>query len=237
MKTLSYAALSFSFLLCAAACKQKPETDKEYEEKESFADYVYVDYLISGEEDNPEVTIRAQYHLGDENGRNIPLLEGYGIALNGENPLEIDSTVVTGIYYETQVEKDSFTGNHELVLTTAAGKKYIETFAFDPLSFAEEPNEKISKKGVTWQLSGVNDREKVRVLMTDTVFGSMGVDIEKIVEGGILEIPAEAMASLKKGPIAFELYKEMEKPLENGGEAGGRVVVRHAVRRAFTLTD
>ena len=73
--------------------------------------------------------------------------------------------------------------------------------------------------------------------MVDTSFATEDVNEEIRVRKGKIDIGAEELVNLAKGPITLEIYKEEEKPLKNVSTEGGRLSIRYSLRRQFTFID
>lgn len=197
--------------------------------------FIYFDYTITGEEDNDSITVMLQYRDG-EGGEAVSIGDFGNVTLDGDS-LPTGSTKVTGPYYEIQKPLTDFLGKHTIAFTVADNQSYKEEFMFQPLQLVTALPDSIPPGELVLELAGVEQGDMVRVLLTDTVFGSEGIDrLDTIHEDNRLVISEEDMAEFTPGPIQLELVKESEKPIEKGTDAGGRIYMSFRLRREFHLT-
>ncbi|MEI2756451.1 MAG: hypothetical protein V9F46_08330 [Chitinophagaceae bacterium] len=198
------------------------------------ADAVFFDYRISGEAGNPEVTALLQYRFGGENGTTLTIDKPGSVSIDGET-IKVDSTRITGAYYELQKPVETFTGNHFIEFINQKGKKYKEEFTFQPFSFAEAIHDTIHNGALSLPLLGVKDGDRIQVVISDTVFGSNGIEHELAVKGGRIIINKEDLSKLASGPVNMELVKENNRPILNGTPEGGKLVIIYTLRKEFWL--
>ena len=196
---------------------------------------IYFDYRISGEEGNPEVTTLLQYKMGGENGTTLTIDKPGKVELDGEL-LKLDSSRVTGAYYEMQKPVEAFAGTHQISFTSPGGKQYKESFSFQPFSLAADFEDSISSGDYTIPLTGVNEGERMRVALADTVFGSNGIEKTVTIKDGKIRIPGDEMMELANGPISLEIEREINQPLKNGTPEGGRLVISYILHREILLS-
>lgn len=193
---------------------------------------IYFDYRISGEEGNPNATVLLQYRFGGENGTTLTIDEPGKVELDN-TALNADSTKITGAYYEMQKPVMSFAGRHVISFTNLDGKKYEEEFIFQPFTVSGGLPDTLKGDSVVLELSGLKNGDMLNIIMTDTVFGSNGVEHRARVKNGIITITPEDINSLAPGPVHLELELEKNRPVKNGTPEGGRIVVVYTLRREF----
>ncbi len=199
------------------------------------AEAIYFDYRISGEEGNPEVTALLQYRFGGENGTTLTIDKPGSVSIDGEI-IKVDSTRITGAYYELQKPVVAFAGNHVIEFTNQKGKKYKESFSFKPFSFAATIPDSIKYETLNLPLTGVENGDKIQVVITDTVFGSNGIEHTMTVKDGSININKEDLAKLASGPVNMELVRENSRPIVNGTPEGGKLIISYSLRKEFWLS-
>lgn len=224
--------LFFGIVAMVMGCKNKDKVSKN----KFDADWIYFDYTVNAEENSGNVNCVFQYKNYDVEGNAIDIEPGK-VELDGQ-PIQPDSTKLSGFFYEVQKPVDSFAGKHTVVFTGANDREYKNEFEFFPFSIAEELQEKVKRKPFTIQLKNFPATEKsVRLLMLDTAFASKGFnDLVPVIDGKV-NIDQSILKTIKNGPINFELYMEREIPLKQTTKAGGKISITYGLKREFELVD
>lgn len=196
-------------------------------------DLLYFDYRILAEEGKDNVTVLLQFR-NTENGDAVSI-RGAGTVTLDDEPVPGDSSRLTGFYYELHKPLDSFAGPHVLRFSGANGKVYREDFDFQPMRLQTELPETLNRKERMLQLEGLQPREAVRVLLTDTSFINNGVNYLDTVQEGRCSIGAGVFGELANGPVQLELIREYERPLKQATEKGGRLQITYSLKRDFRL--
>ncbi len=225
-------SLIFAVLLLTS-CNNNNEFD-EGEDVNPKA--VYLDYSITGEEENEDITCKFQFRTRGSEGAALVLNSPAKIELDGEQ-LTADSSKLGGAYYEIQKPLAAFTGKHIITYTDLSKKEFTEEFEFTPLSLVGDIPTVISRNDFSFQLEGLEPEDYVTVVITDTVFGSDGIHQIDTVKNGRLVIAPEQLQNLANGPITLILSKETEKPLKNPGVEGGKITTEYSLRREFELKN
>lgn len=222
--------LILGFAVIVTGCKHHDKINKKIN-----YDDLYLDYNVTAEEGDENVTCVFQYKNGVE-GKAVNI-DPAEVELDGQK-LETDSARLSGFYYEVQKPIDSFAGKHIVVFVTPEEKKYQNEFMFSPFELEEELPEKINRKPFVIQLKNFpSDVKSVRLLMLDTSFKSEGFnDLVPVVDGKI-NIDQSILKTVQKGPINFELYMEEELPLKQTTKAGGKISITYGLKREFELVD
>jgi hypothetical protein len=197
---------------------------------------IYFDYRISGDEGNPNATVLLQYRFGGENGTTLTIDEPGKVELDNTT-LKADSTKITGAYYEWQKPVKEFAGRHTIRFTGYNGKKYEEEFIFQPFTLCCGLPDTLKTDSALLEIKGLNNGDILNLIMTDTVFGSNGVERRVKMSDGKITITPDDIQSLAPGPIHLELELEKRQPVKNGTAEGGRIVVVYTVRREFWLKN
>jgi hypothetical protein len=94
----------------------------------------------------------------------------------------------------------------------------------------------VVKKPFTVQLTNFpTAATTIRLVMVDTSLDSPDVNEELRVENGEVKIDAAMLANLTKGPTVLQIYREEQRPFENGGTATGRLTTTYGIKREFVL--
>lgn len=203
--------------------------------KQEKEDQLYLDYTITAEENDENVTCVFQFKEDDEEGKAVNIAPAK-LELDGE-PIESDSAKLSGFYYEVQKPLDSFAGKHSIVYSTG-DKDYKNEFEFFPFTLEQELPAQIHRKPFSIQLKNFPSTEKsVRLLLLDTVFESRGFNDLVPVVNGKINIGETVLKTIKNGPINLELYLEQEIPLKQATQAGGKLSVTYGLRREFELVN
>jgi hypothetical protein len=197
---------------------------------------VYLDYSITGEEGDEDVTCKFQFKMGGPQGTTLVLHEPAKIELDGEL-LAADSSKLGGAYYEIQKSLADFAGKHVITYTDLNKKVFTEEFDFTPVKLAGNIPEVISRKDFSFQLEGLEAEDYVTVVVADTVFESDDIHETDTVKNGHLVINPDRLQKLANGPITLILSKETEKPLKNPTAEGGKITTEYSLRREFELKN
>jgi hypothetical protein len=223
---LYFSIILFSFYSC---------TDNEVSNiKDVNPDAIFFEYKIRGEENDSNITVYLQYKRSGPNGTALILTEPAKAELDGEI-ISRDSAKLTGAFYEIRKPLDGFAGKHTILFTDIDDKQYSEEFVFQPFELKTKIPATLNRGPLAFDFEGLEDDDHLRVTLTDTSFMSKDINEIDTLKNGRLIIPENKLENLVDGPITLQLYKEIEKPVENGTRAGGRIVVSYGMRRVFEL--
>lgn len=197
-------------------------------------DELYFNYKIFGEEGNDSVTVILKFHEYNEYG---PAVLFNGTVLLDGIPVPVDSTRMTGPFYSVTKPVRAFTGRHSIVVTASNNKKYREDFTFKPFAFRSGIADTLSRDKLVLLFEGLDNKDVVRVLMTDTSYTGEGINRLDTVWHNKLTISRNELLLLQNGPVNMELIRENERPLQSSTEAGGTLSVYYTIRREFWLKD
>jgi len=132
-----------------------------------------------------------------------------------------------------------FTGDFQCqigaIFTDFNKKQYKESFSFQPILLKEIPGV-IKRKDLVLELDGLNSKEYIRVLLTDTST-SDGINRVDTVRNGLIMLTKEDLSGLVNGPLHLELIKEDERPLKNGTKKGGKLSISYGLQRDLILEN
>lgn len=212
--------------VCLLACTNR--------DKESLR-RIYFDYKVSGEEGNDSVTVLLQFRRGPE-GSTVAPEAPVRVELDGQS-LRLDSSEMTGPFYEIVRPLQDFTGPHTILFTNKEGEQYKEEFTFRLMTLKTELPPVITRSDLVLELEGLDTLDYVRVLLTDTSFTGMGINRLDTVRNGQVRISRLDLDAVSSGPVYLELSRENEKPVTKATPAGGRLSVTYGLKREFGLKD
>lgn len=197
---------------------------------------LYFEYTLSAEEDGENVHLLLQFRRGGPVGSSVSLTPPAFVAVDGEK-LMGDSTERGGIFYEFQKEAMSFAGNHQVVVANGTGKKYTQHLPFTPFRLSTPFPPVIKRKDIELPLTGWEEGDRVRLVITDTSFASPDINEVVPVKDGSLLITAEQLAKVNSGLLFIEMVKEKEWPIKNGTGKGGKILISQAIKKEAELKD
>jgi hypothetical protein len=212
-------------------CNNKKDSDKGVN-----PDNIYFDYQVTAAEGNDNLTIMLQYRSGGEEGDGISIAEPGKVILDGETLL-VDSTKMNGTFYELHKPIAEFAGKHHILFTDINKKEYKEDFSFQPVVLLTPVADTAQRNDLVFEFEGLEAKDYVRVLMTDTSFANNGINRVDAVINGRLVITKKDLESLANGPVQLEFIREYERPVKNGTEEGGRLLITYSLKREFFLKD
>lgn len=205
-------------------------------EGEAGPEDIYLDYKIWGEEGEDSVMVMLQFREYDAYGTTVRIDGPGSVTLDGKR-IQADSSVMTGPYYAVTRQVKEFIGWHTIVFTSAGKVKHKEEFYFRPFTLKTQLTDTLKRDRLSLLFEGLEKRDIVRVLLTDTSITGDGINRLDTVWNNKLTLTKNALSYLENGPIHLELIRETEKPVENHTGAGGTITVLYTIRREFFLLD
>ena len=196
-------------------------------------DAVYFDYQITGKEGDDNLTVLLQYRDGGQDGDAVSMGK---VILDGEL-LPADSAKMSGIFYELHKPIAEFAGKHSIVFTDINKKEYKEDFSFQPIFLLTPVTDTAQRSDLVFEFEGLEAKDFIRVVMTDTSFANNGINRVDAVSNGRLVITKDDLETLANGPVQVEFIREYEKPVKNGTDEGGRLLITYSLKREFFLKD
>jgi hypothetical protein len=228
--------LRYGWLISTAIVLAACTSNEIGSSKDVTPETVYFDYRVWGDEQSDNVTVKLQYRFAGENGTTLVLEDPSHVELDGQK-IAVDSSKMSGAYYEMNLPALDFAGQHTIVFTDMAKKVYKEEFDFSIISFKKPFPATINRQDLEIELDGTAPEDYVRLLLTDTSSFSKGIDrIDTIKDGRILISRAD-LENLHNGPISLEIIKEDEKLLKQATKEGGRLSLSYGLKREFELKD
>ncbi len=235
MRKLLFLAFTFIFLSSCSDNRAGDPGDISRLDDVDMDD-IFLDYRISAEEGDDNLNIVLQFKEGSEDSRTLVVGDEGAVLLDGEH-LVADSSGLSGAYYEIQKPIAGFSGEHRIVLSGPGGKQFEENFSFYPMTLNTAIGDTMHRADWILELGGLEKEDYVRVVMTDTSFINEGINRLDTVYDGRLSIRRSDLDQLSNGEIHLELYREIDRPTRQGGDAGGRFTMTYALKRDFILQD
>ena len=197
---------------------------------------IFFDYKIWGEEGNDSVMVMLQFREYDAFGETLLISEPGSVVLDGQQ-IKPDSTAMTGPFYSVYRHVKDFTGKHSIVYTDVERHRYKEEFSFSPFTIRSGLEDTVSRSKLNILFDGLNKKDFVRILLTDTSFTSDGINRMDTIWNNKLTISRGDLLALQNGPINLEFIKENERRIANATAAGGTISILYTIRRELFLKD
>ena len=119
----------------------------------------------------------------------------------------VDSSKMNGAFYEIQKPVKEFGGDHVITFTGSNEKQYLEKFSFHPFQLKTPLPEVVKRGELMLEVGSLDSESLVRVILTDTLFASEGINRMDTIKNGQIFITKEELKSLVNGPIQLELIR------------------------------
>lgn len=224
--------LLFTMVAFLTSCKSK---DKKTEPQLDIQS-IYFDYKITAEEGYDNLTVLLKFRDENKTGDPFTMPEGMKVMLDDEE-LVADSSAMNGTFYEVNKPIQDFTGKHKIVLSGTGGDDYTEEFTFSPVELLTVFPESVPKEDLQLEFTGLEKTDRIRLLMTDTIFFNDGVNRIDTVLNNQLVISKNDLDKLASGPVLLEFIREFERPVDIGEKIKGRLRINYTLRRTINLVD
>ncbi|MFL5741364.1 MAG: hypothetical protein ACJ75B_14165 [Flavisolibacter sp.] len=214
----------FIFLLgCTHMRKKKPPTENGN----------FLEYSVSGTEDDENVHCRFRFLKGGPEGNAAPLPPNARLTLDGM-ALQADSAGLSGVFYEADRPLDSFRGKHAIVFTDADHHNFRDEFVFSSFEL-DDLDSAVARHPFLIQLKNFDSRyARVHLVMVDTSFRTNDVNEIMNISNGMVPVTGSMLSRLKNGPIDLEIYRVEEHGLK---KANGKLTISYGLQRQFELTE
>ncbi len=207
---------------------------RNIEEREN-AGKIYAKYSIWGEEGKEFVTVFFRFQSGGPDGPALVLMKPAKVLLDKDS-LIADSAKESGAFYELQIPVGDFVGTHTIRFTDADQKEYRQKFSFTPFRLKNEIGDTLNRGDMVLDVEGLNDNDRIRVVMTDTSFAGEGVNEMDTVRNNQIDL-RKYLRVLSNGPISLHLYKEDQRLLNKESSGWGEISITYGLKREFELKD
>lgn len=189
------------------------------ESRDVNQDKIYMDYDITYADGDEQVVLNLQYRFAGSAGTTLVLNPPSRTELDGDI-LKADSSKSGGAFYEAVKNSGEFTGKHRISFININGKRFDNSFEFQPVAFYDIPVQANRNKDLVIHFNppgmGKNDRITISSLETDSSFY-----FQQEGQDGSITIPAAELKRQKAGEIQFESTFYREIPLQQTTSEGG----------------
>lgn len=185
-------------------------------------------------ENEPTVTLRAQFTFAGPHGTTLVLNNPANVALDGDS-IHVDSTATDGAFYEVQKPAAAFTGNHTLVFTGNNGIKYTQPFVFSPVQLTSVIPATIGRHDLPLTFSGLAPADSLNIRIKDTSSSGNGLDTMLYVANNQTVVSKAMLAKLKPGPLTIQIQAIAPQPMPNTTSEGGEFTVWYVLNDRKTM--
>lgn len=197
------------------------------ESKDVNQDKIYLQYYISHTEGAHDVDVKCTFRFAGQNGTTLVLSPGSSVELDGEK-MKADSGFTSGAYYKIRKPIGSFYGNHTIRFTDINGRKFENSFNFDPVSL-NIPPEADRKKDlrITYRTGVVGRDDYFDVHHVDTA-GYFRYSLP--VKDSAIVIPAKDLLAVKGDVLEFDCSLVRDVMLQQRTPEGGILTISQVLR-------
>ncbi|HEX6334683.1 MAG TPA: hypothetical protein VFZ78_10685 [Flavisolibacter sp.] len=196
---------------------------------------VFFDYKVWAEEGSP-VTCTFQYRRRNVEGRTVSLHPSASVQFDGEE-LKAGHAGITGSYYEKVIPAEQFSGNHTVIFTDSAGRKFRERFTFRPFTLEEPLPSQLPLQPFSIRLKDISPGARVRLVMINTDADVNDVNTFLKPVDGVIHVSEQLVRQVGAGNIIVQITAEEERPLKSVTTAGGRLLTSYGIQREIVLGE
>ncbi len=198
------------------------------ESKDVNQDKIYMKYYIEHEEGEDKVKVQCTFRFSGADGTTLVLSEPSSVELDGEK-LKADSSHGSGAFYRINKSLGGFYGSHTIRFTDINGKRYDNTFRFDPVTLTNIPSEADRKQDLklSFQTSSQGRNDHFDVHRVDTI-GSFRYYPNAT--DSFIVIPSSDLLAQKGTFLEFNCTLKTEKELQQRTSEGGELLVSQGLK-------
>jgi hypothetical protein len=215
-------------LLCGCASNEIGNS------KDVNPETIYTSYEISYTEGDDMVSCLARFRFAGKNGTTLVLNSPSNVQLDGV-ALPVDSSRLDGAFYYTKRKFDDFTGKHSFVFTGINGKTYPQPFTFKRVGLVANIPPTWGAGDMPLEFSGLEDGDLVHVQIQDTSSATEDISRVDTIKNGKILISSTDFGKLKSGMLNMDLYIDVDMPLQNATEEGGKLNLFYRMQRQRTI--
>ena len=203
--------------------------------KDVAPDTIYTSYTIAHSEGEAVVNCSAQFRFAGPLGTTLILNNPSEVQLDGQT-IPLDSSSSRGAFYELNKPIATFTGSHTWSFKDISGKKYEESFEFEPLSLQSELPAIVKDADLELKFNGVNDNDSMAITIIDTTKPDADNEQKYRISNRTVLLPASIFQNLKPGTLKLYCFLIRKKSLQNCPKEGGLISEIHYLKeRTLTL--
>lgn len=195
---------------------------------------IYLYYTVSYEDGDDSVGCFLQYRFAGENGTTLVLNSPAGVSIDGVT-ITVDSSTVSGAYYQKNFAVKEFAGKHVIAYTDMNGKVHKEPFSFDPVVCTTALPEVIDRSDVSFEFAGSLTDDEAVITISDTSVQTEDVRVISKLTRGKITVTAEELKPLVNGPLTIEISKSIGQPFMHPTQEGGLFAIMYGIKKMETL--
>ncbi len=200
------------------------------ESKDVAQDKIYQQYSISYTEGNEKLSVYAQFRFAGKNGTTLVLTKPSQVVFDDEI-IKVDSSNVSGAYYQIQKAVAGFYNKHHFIFTDINNKKFDNDFSFDAFKLVSLPPA-VSKKqsfNLLFETTALQPGDYIEVT-TNNTDSSFSVTHEAKDGGNFIIIPAKELQRQKGNELSIEATLYRNIPLQQNTAEGGELEIKYALK-------
>ena len=201
---------------------------------------IFVDYAVSGEENNDSVTCMAQFRFAGSNGTTLVLNEPSNIRLDGIE-IGVDSNDAMGAFYQKKFKIASFAGPRAWKYIDGQLNSYPAAFMFTRFSLKSQLPRALSRKdSLLIELNDLRNGTEITTALSDTSSETEDIILKTKVDHGRFTIPSSVWRQLRPGPVSVQISNSVDTTLSIGERPaeGGRIFINYSLHeREINLRD
>jgi len=194
--------------------------------KDVNQDKIYMDYHISCNEAEQNVSLNLKYRFAGSMGTTLVLNEPSHVELDGKK-LSVDSSEFAGAFYEAEKRADGFAGKHTIGFTDNKGKKLENNFNFKLPVLNSLPASADRNKDLVISLNSANlnpsDNIEINSLNTDSSFHYQQT-------GSSITIAAKDIQRQKGKTLTLQCQVYRNVPLQQTTSEGGSLKIAYRLK-------
>jgi hypothetical protein len=191
---------------------------------------IYQGYDITYKEGEEKVKVFAQFRFAGQNGTTLVLSKPSSIAFDGQG-LTVDSSAVTGAYYEALYPIAGFYGKHQFSYTDINVIKTQHVFNFQQFKLTGLPA--IAYKNQPLQIPfdaadlGPDDYLEINSEKSDSTFT---ITFTALDTSHFIQIPAKELQRQKADNLMLSITLFKKIPLQNPTKEGGFIMIEYYLK-------
>lgn len=187
---------------------------------------IYFEYSMT-QDDKSDAELLLRFRFAGPEGTTLVLNKPSEIKFDGM-ALHLDSSDGMGACYSKIIPYNQSNGTHEILFTGIDGRQYANSFMWQNMECKSPLPDRISQDDITIAIAGGLSGDELEVSIRDTSFDTDDAKLHlHIIDGG-LNIPGDAFAAQKEGPLSISIDKYSETPLVHTTAEGGKLfIIQH----------
>lgn len=207
------------------------------ESKDVNQEKIHQSYNVVFDAEHEDIYAEAVFRFGGSKGTTLTLSEPAKLSLNG-NTLQGRQRMLRGfVYSQDQFDNDVF--DFEFRYQDIDQKEYINSISVLPISDIQVPDSfsKSNNNLVKWTGPAISQFEKIVVEIIDNA-GNMATISSELKGSNEVNILKEKIALLESGTGNLQIYRKINKGLDQQNEMGGEIESTYYSKKTkITITE